>query len=448
MGRVAVIGGGAAGMMAALAAAGNGAAVTLYEKNDRVGRKLLATGNGKCNFANRDFSVDYYYGNGRLGADSRRLEGFFRQFSMEDAVAFFKGAGMLVKEKRGYLYPWSEQASTVSDILRLELGRRNVEIRVSAEVSGIGKTRIGKSGIGKTGIGKKGGKGEYGDARFYLEPFEEDGGYHAVIIACGGCAAPKTGSDGSGYVLAKKLGHRVVETVPALVQLRCGDAFFKTVAGVRCEAGLTLYACREGKGGRAKEKDALWERIQEETGELQFTDYGISGIPVFQFSRQAAYLLAEKRNVAVSVDFFPHLGQQEYAGLCAGRLRHREGKNVEEFLLGMANKKVNLLLAKLAGLKPEESAAAIGERKLEKLLWSYRELRVHVSAVNSFEHAQVTAGGVDMAEVSESLSSLKEPGVYFAGEVLDVDGRCGGYNLQWAWTSGYIAGTHAALGRT
>ena len=114
----------------------------------------------------------------------------------------------------------------------------------------------------------------------------------------------------------------------------------------------------------------------------------------------------------------------------------------------MANKKVNLLLAKLAGLKPEESAAAIGERKLEKLLWSYRELRVHVSAVNSFEHAQVTAGGVDMAEVSDSLSSRKEPGVYFAGEVLDVDGRCGGYNLQWAWTSGYIAGTHAALGRT
>ncbi len=441
MGRVAVIGGGAAGMMAALAAAGSGADVTLYERNDRVGRKLLATGNGKCNFSNRDFSADYYYGNGRLGTDARRLEGFFRQFSVEEAVDFFKGAGMLVKEKRGYLYPWSEQASTVSDILRLELGRRNVETRVSADVSGIRKRE---------------GKREHGGTRFFLEPFYEDGGYHAVIIACGGCAAPKTGSDGSGYGLAQKLGHRVVPTVPALVQLRCSDSFFKSVAGVRCEARLTLYACRDAKGSPAKgkageawtgKKGALGERIQEETGELQFTDYGISGIPVFQFSRQAAYLLREKRGVTVSVDFFPHMGQPEYASLCAGRLRYREGKTVEEFLLGMANKKVNLLLVKLAGLKPEEPAEAIGERKLEKLLCSYRELRVHVAAANSFEHAQVTAGGVDMAEVSDCLSSRKEPGVYFAGEVLDVDGRCGGYNLQWAWTSGYIAGTCAALGR-
>lgn len=448
MARVAVIGGGAAGMMAAIAAAGNGAEVTVYEKNDRVGKKILATGNGKCNFSNRDFSVGYYNGNGLKGADCRRLEHFFRQFSMEDAVNFFEMAGMLVKEKNGYLYPWSEQASTVLDILRLELRRLKVEVRTLAEIDGINGIE-GVNGIGATGgieektegvreknerkVTLQGGGGR----KFRLLPFEDDGIYDAVVVACGGCAAAKTGSDGGGYKLAGQLGHRIVPTVPSLVQLRCSDGFFKIVAGVRCEAGITLYA-GAGTAGR--------ERVQEERGELQFTDYGISGIPVFQLSRQAAYLLREKKTVTASIDFFPCMDRQEFEELCAKRLSGAKGKNMEEFLLGMANKKINLLMLKLAGLKPEQKAGAAGRKELKRLLFSYRALQVHVSAANSFEQAQVTAGGVDMAEISDKLSSVKVPGVYFAGEVLDVDGRCGGYNLQWAWTSGYIAGKNAALG--
>ncbi len=478
MARVAVIGGGAAGMMAAIAAAGNGAEVTVYEKNDRVGKKILATGNGKCNFSNRDFSVGYYNGNGLKGADCRRLEHFFRQFSMEDAVNFFEMAGMLVKEKNGYLYPWSEQASTVLDILRLELRRLKVEVRTLAEIDGINEIdRLngtdGISGIGGingtdgisgisgingidgvNGIGATGGIEEKtegvreknerkvtlqggGGRKFRLLPFEDDGIYDAVVVACGGCAAAKTGSDGGGYKLAGQLGHRIVPTVPSLVQLRCSDGFFKIVAGVRCEAGITLYA-GAGTAGR--------ERVQEERGELQFTDYGISGIPVFQLSRQAAYLLREKKTVTTSIDFFPCMDRQEFEELCAKRLSGAKGKNMEEFLLGMANKKINLLMLKLAGLKPEQKTGAAGRKELKRLLFSYRALQVHVSAANSFEQAQVTAGGVDMAEISDKLSSVKVPGVYFAGEVLDVDGRCGGYNLQWAWTSGYIAGKNAALG--
>ncbi len=440
--RVAVIGGGAAGMMAAVTAAEFGAAVTLYEKNDRVGKKILATGNGKCNFSNRDFSVDCYYGNGLEGADVHKLERLFRQFSVGDAVDFFKEAGMLVKEKNGGLYPWSEQASTVLDILRAELDRRKVEVRVSEGTESIWMGKGAETGL------------------FRPEPFgSSSGGYHAVVIACGGCAAAKTGSDGDGYKLAKKLGHRIVPTVPALVQLRCSDGFFKIVTGVRCEAGVTLYT-GAGDAGKENGKDrekgmesgrrgkgsGIGVRIQEEIGELQFTDYGISGIPVFQLSRQAAYLLMEKKSADVWIDFFPRMERREFEEMCEQRLCRRQGKTVEGFLLGMANKKINLLLLKQAGFKPEEQADAAGIKRLKKLLYSYRGLQVHVSAANSFEHAQVTAGGVDMAEVSDCLSSLKVPGVYFAGEVLDVDGRCGGYNLQWAWTSGYVAGRSAALG--
>ena len=441
--RVAVIGGGAAGMMAAAAAAEYGAAVTLYEKNDRVGKKILATGNGKCNFSNRDFSVGYYYGNGLKGAEAHKLEQLFRCFSVEDTVKFFGEAGMLVKDRNGYLYPWSEQASTVLDILRAELDRRKVDVRVS---EGIERVRIGE--------GKDVGT-------FLLEPFGCGGGYHAVVIACGGCAAAKTGSDGDGYRLAKQLGHRIVPTVPALVQLRCSDDFFRMTAGVRCEAGLTLYTytgAADGKtggsagreqgagSGRLGKRTGRGMAVQEEVGELQFTDYGISGIPVFQLSRQAAYLVREKKPVEVWIDFFPHMERREFEEMCGKRLCRRQGKTMEGFLLGMANKKINLLLLKLAGFKAAEPAETAGRERLKKLLYSYRKLQVHVSAANSFEHAQVTAGGVDMAEVSESLSSLKTPGVHFAGEILDVDGRCGGYNLQWAWTSGYVAGKSAALG--
>lgn len=421
MRKVAVVGGGAAGMMAAITAARNGASVTLYERNDRVGKKILATGNGKCNFSNRDFSVDYYSGNGRRKTDQEKLRRCFEMFSVEDAVVFFETAGMLIKEKRGYLYPWSEQAATVLDILRLEMEQDEVEIKDSAYIEAIEQNKRG---------------------RFVLQPFAQSESYDAVILACGGCAAGKTGSDGNGYRLAERLGHKLIPMVPALVQLRCSDDFYKIVAGVRCEASLKL--CTEKDNG--KEGKSSQEIVQEEIGELQFTDYGISGIPVFQMSRQAAYLLREKKKVTVYIDLLPNMEAQAFEQLCLHRLHNIKGKTLEEWLLGMANKKINQLMIKLAGYKPTQPAENIGQKALKKLLYSYRDLAVHVTATNPFENAQVTAGGVSLTEITDKMESVKVPGVYFAGEILDVDGRCGGYNLQWAWTSGFIAGMHAALG--
>lgn len=390
-------------MMAAVSAAVNGAEVVLFEKNDRVGKKILMTGNGKCNFSNRDFCMDYYH-----GAQSEKLGKIFSGFTVEDTVSFFEKAGMLVKEKNGYLYPFSEQASTVLDIFRLLLRQYKVELRLSADVESLKK------------------KGKF----FVLQAAGKKWEFDSVVVACGGAAAPKTGSDGNGYMLAERLGHSLVKRVPALVQLKCRDDFFKTLAGVRCDAFLSLT-----------DKNRV---IQEERGELQFTDYGISGIPVFQLSRSAAYLLDERKELCVYLDFFPEYNRQDYEALCLERIKTRKGKSVEEFLLGMANKKINMVLIKQAGLRPSEDVLQMDERKLFLLLTSYRRLCVHVTGTNSFDQAQVTAGGVDMDEVDSSMESMLVPELYFAGEVLDVDGRCGGYNLQWAWTSGFLAGKNAA----
>lgn len=405
MKRIAIIGGGASGLMAAAAAAISGAQVTVFEKNDRVGKKILATGNGKCNFSNRDFRMDCYN-----GEYTEKLPYFFGQFGVEDTVAFFEAAGMLCKEKNGYLYPLSEQAATVLDIFRLKLRELNVELVLTADIKDIKKNK--KNGM------------------FIIEGALKKQEFHKVVLAAGGCAAPKTGSDGSGFRMAARLGHHVVKTAPALVQLRCREDFFKSVAGVRCEALLRL-------GTESMP-------IQTERGELQLTDYGISGIPVFQLSRNAAYMLHKQKEVAVSIDFFPDYGKKEYEDMCRIRIENRRGKSTEELLLGMANKKINLAMLKLSGIKPAEAAEAVDEGRLKQLLLSYRRLCVHVTAANSFEHAQVSAGGVSMRQVSEQLESLVMPGLYFAGEILDIDGRCGGYNLQWAWTSGYIAGRAAA----
>ncbi len=392
-------------MMAAITAAQCGAQVTIFEKNERLGKKILATGNGKCNYSNRDFCMDYYYGTYR-----DMLPQIFGQFSVMDTVSFFQEAGMLSKERNGYLYPLSEQASTVLDILRLKIKRLGVRAEVSTEVKSL----------------KKSGK----DGMFVIETEGKTEKFHSAVLACGGCAAPKTGSDGSGHRLAVGMGHHLIDMVPALVQLKCREDLFKTAAGVRCDALLRLGSDTAP--------------VQEERGEVQFTDYGISGIPVFQLSRTAAYMLREKKEVPVYIDFFPDCKDEEYEKLCRMRIDDSKGKSAEEFLLGMTNKKINMAMLKLRGIKPSEESDRIGKEALKELLYSYRRLCVHATGTNSFENAQVSAGGVDMREVTPQMESSLVSGLYFAGELLDVDGRCGGYNLQWAWTSGYIAGKNAS----
>lgn len=404
---VGIVGGGAAGMTAAILAARNGAEVTILEGNDRVGKKLLSTGNGKCNLGNRDFGPKMY-----ATRCPEQLEGWLEQFCTEDIVEFFECLGLLTKQKNGGLYPVSEQASSVLDALRFELDREpRIKVRTGCRVDGI----------------RRDGERD----RILLFSGKESFSFDRVILACGGRAAPKTGSDGSGYRLAEMLGHEMVPVVPALVQLKCREDWFKSVAGVRADAEIVL---EDPPGEEAAER-----------GELQLVDYGVSGIPVFQMSGRVNYILREREEVVLRIDFLPDCPGENYPEkLIKRRMPIGECGTVEEYFTGMLNRKLMTLFIRLAGLRPGEPAGEADPKKIRRVYELCRGLRVHVTGSNSFEHAQVCAGGVPLDELTDRLESIKVPGVFFAGEILDVDGRCGGYNLQWAWCSGWLAGVFAA----
>lgn len=404
--KIAVIGGGASGMMAAVIAAENGADVTIYERNERVGKKILATGNGKCNFSNVNMQSSYFY-----STNTDKVWTIIKQFDEKEVVTFFKKAGMLSKEKNGGLYPLSGQASTVLDVLRKKLSENNVRVLTEQYVKDI----VPDKQTGRITVVTK-------TAQHIFD---------RVILTCGGQAAPKTGSDGNGYKLAKKLYHQIVPTVPALVQLKCSETYFKAISGVRTDA--TLHLMINGK------------ETAYESGELQFTDYGISGIVVFQLSRIAAYALHQKQNVEIYIDCMSEYDDESYASLIKARKENlANAETVEDFFTGMLNKKLMLQFIKLAGLKPADSYKNADKKRIDKVFLLCRQLPVTVSDTNSFENAQVTAGGVPLSEVTDTLQSTKVNNLYFAGEILDADGLCGGYNLQWAWSSGYVAGKAAS----
>lgn len=413
--RIAVVGGGAAGMMAAIHAARMGAEVTIYERNDRIGKKILSTGNGKCNFTNELMGADYYYGSGKVLVDT-----IYKRFGTAETKKLFEELGMRIKDRNGYLYPASEQASTVLDVLRYELERLQVTIHTEQKVNGIVRQQDTLT-VETTGHKE-----------------HERSKYNAVILACGGKAAPGTGSDGTGFILAEKLGHRIVPVVPALTALRCKEDFYKRVAGVRCDAEITLQI--DG------------HPVNSERGELQWTDYGISGIPVFQLSREAAYALRDGKEVTVKINLLPDFGidpenagsiNTEYDEFWTGRWANKGKQTMEQFVTGIVNKKIGLLFLKLAGIKETETADQVSGQCRKKLETLFCSFTVKVKGTNSFEHAQVCAGGIDCREVSEELESCIVPGLFFAGEILDIDGICGGYNLQWAWSSGSVAGQAA-----
>lgn len=403
--KIGIIGGGAAGMTAAIAAARQGAEVTVLERNDRVGKKILVTGNGKCNLGNKQLAVEQYY-----GSDPEWIGRALKRFGTEDTIHFFQGMGLLLKEKNGYLYPACEQAAVVLDVLRFELQSLGVNVINECKINQIEKD----DPSGKIMVGD--GKQKYS--------------FDAVILACGSKAAPKTGSDGSGYKLARKLGHTLIPAVPALVQLKCREDYLKAVAGVRADGMVAVYRGTEC--------------VAKERGEIQLTEYGISGIPVFQISRVVNYILREEAQVRVVIDLLPDYDSQAYEEMCTGRAVLQKGRTVEEFFTGMLNKKLMQLFIKMAGLKGNMPVESADKDALMQVYELCREWQLHVTGSNPYENAQVCAGGVDTSELTENMESRLVPGVYFAGEIMDVDGKCGGYNLQWAWCSGTIAGCAAA----
>lgn len=441
---VVIIGGGASGLMAAVTAAHKGACVTIIEHKDKVGKKLLMTGNGKCNLTNMSDIHGKYYGD-----NIERIYAILESFPADASRTFFQQIGLYTKEKRdGGVYPVSEQAVSVLDVLKTECRHCGVQIMTDTEVLDIIPEKNGGTLRIETAIkemvsdnkGKKGNSSKKTAAKMVVIGTKKRKlHYDNLIIAAGGQAAAVSGSDGSGYRLAKRLGHSLIKPLPALVQLQCEGDFFKLIAGVRAQAALTLFVNNELQA--------------REEGELQLTDYGISGIPVFQFSRIASKVLYEqqigmrqtkKDLVTVKIDFLTYLSQPDIEELVKGRSRFCH-KTVEEFLGGMVHKKLASLICGMYNWTEKTTLEQLSDVELKTCMEKLKNFKVVVTATNSYDSAQVCCGGIPLDEIKNSMESKKCPHIYFAGEILDCDGICGGYNLQWAWTTGRIAGEEAAI---
>lgn len=403
MRHVAVIGGGAAGMMAAITSAREGARVTILEHKERIGKKILSTGNGRCNFTNTYQTPACYRSDNRDFAWN-----IIQKFNVEKTISFFKELGIYPKDRNGYLYPYSDQAAAILEVLQIEVAK--LDICVMTEINVLDIQPV-KKGIRITTDKKT---------------ITAD----SVILACGSKAAPVTGSDGSGYQLAKLFGHRIVPVLPALVQLRCAEKFYKSISGVRVQGTVEIYA------------DDIF--LASDTGEIQLTNYGISGIPVFQVSRYAAKALYKKQSVTAVLNFMPDMNKDEFLLFLKERITLCPYKTLDEFFTGVFPKKLCELWIRLSRLPKEMRVSDLSGEQLEKLVLLIQHLRTHITETNSFEQAQICCGGVDTTEINpDTLESNYVPGIYFAGELLDVDGICGGYNLQWAWSSGFVAGKEA-----
>lgn len=438
---VAVIGGGAAGMMAAIEAARAGAIVTLIEKNPQLGKKLATTGNGRCNYTNLDMGD-------RIGG---KFRGFHPEFAApaldalppEAVLDWFRAIGVEPRFRGSYVYPNSDQASAVVDALREELHRLSVKVHYNAEVKSVQRidTDTEASAAKASMPGKAASASEIREKRdagyFMIQCMDAVVKADRVILAAGSKAAPKTGSNGDGYFIARKLGHTIVPYVPALCGIRCAGDAFRALAGIRTEAALELSI-----DGRC---------VDCEAGELQLVDYGISGIPVFQLSRYAAYALQEGKKAAVYINFLPGFTEEvedpkdRAVQLFRQRQQQLVGRKMESFFTGLLHQKLGQLLLRMANVRPELPVTELSEKQLRSLASLSVRFKAECVEMNGFQQAQVVAGGIDTTEVdSDTMASRLVPGLYFAGEVLDIDGICGGYNLQWAWASGFVAGHHAA----
>ena len=418
--RVAVIGGGASGCMAAITAAQAGADVHIFEKNEKPGKKLYATGNGRCNLTNLHMDDSCYHTRTADKNGSSLIHSAIERYSPADQIRFFADLGVPVYDRDGYVYPRTNQAQTVVRALEKRIAALGIRVHTGCPVRKIRRSQQGTKAD---------------DAVFYVDCNDREArAFDTVILCTGGMAGPQYGTTGDGYRLAASFSHRIRTPLPALTALECKGQFLKRAAGVRCRAAVTLYTGNDKK------------QIREgrEEGEVQMTDYGISGIPVMQISGMAARLLESKQRVFVQIDFLPEFSDSAFSDEIERRMREDRSQMLGDLFLGLVHKKILDLLLAEKGLQAEMKARRIDDAGIRQILQSMREYTLEVIQVKSFKQAQVTSGGIPLEETDADFQSRLQLGLFFAGEVLDVDGRCGGYNLQWAFATGYIAGLAAA----
>ncbi len=407
-----MIGGGPAGMMAAIAAANNGARAIILEKKENPGKKLLITGKGRCNFTSavadiNDF-VSAYAGNGRF------LYSALKKFSNQDLIEFFDLRGLRSKVERGLrVFPESDDAGDILRILLKEMSRTGAEIKISQKVSALS---INKSRI--DGV------------RTEKGPIQAD----AVIVATGGLSYPGTGSTGDAYEWARKAGHNIVVPRPALVPLVSAEKWVKDLQGLSLR-NVRVSAFQ--KGGR---------KIGEEFGEMLFTHFGVSGPVILSMSRDIGDCLLQGHKVTLFIDLKPALSEEKLDGRLCRDLAKNSRKQLKNSLNELLPQQLIPVVVELSGINKEKPSNQVNHRERKALLYLLKHLELNITATRSIAEAIVTAGGVDVREINpRTMESRLIKGLFFAGEVLDIDGYTGGYNLQAAFSTGFLAGSSAAL---
>ena len=403
MKRILVIGGGAAGMVSAIYSSRNGNEVILVDKNNNLGKKILLTGNGKCNYWNKDISLKHY--------NSSNLEILDKIITEENKLEienFFDRLGIVSKVRDNYCYPVSNQATSIQTALILECELRGVKILNNEEVLSVLKINNVFEVVTS-------------NRKFIVD---------IVVLATGSSACPKTGSDGFGYKITKSLGHNIIEPLPALVQLRLGVPYMKDWQGIRSDVSVSLY-----------ENNKL---IKQECGEIQLTDYGVSGICVFQLSSLVSRGIYNGYKEEIEINFLNNLdihNEDDFMNYFNERNKKVVGRNISQLLDGVLNYKLINLILRISKISRDSEWNDISYDKIRELGRNLCKLRLRVVATNGYDSAQVCSGGVSLNEINPyTMESLKVDGLYIVGALLDVDGECGGFNLGFAWISGYLAG--------
>lgn len=395
--RIAVIGGGASGLIAAIAAAEDSDnQITVYESGDRVGRKILATGNGRCNMTNINADIENYH-----GKNPKFILGAKNKFWVNETLEFFSDLGIEVNvEEDGKVYPYSNQASAVLDILRFKIDELdNIKIINSFEVKSVSKTKECFNIVSYDGRKEKADK---------------------IIVATGGKAAPNLGSKGVGYEILKSFGHKITSLSPSLVQIKTETDVVKKLKGIKLDAEVTLGD-------------------NSEFGEVLFAEYGLSGPAVFSLSSRLG------DNKVISLDIMSKYSYEQLYERILQRIALRPKITLENFFVGMFNKRVGQALMKSVGIEPlSRYALTLNEKEISRICSAIKKWDFKVTGTMSWNNAQVTKGGAVTGEFNpNTMESKLVNGLFASGEVLDIDGDCGGYNLQWAWSSGYLAGVNA-----
>lgn len=386
--------------MAAISASAKGASVVLIEKNPAIGRKILATGNGRCNITNKFAKVENYH-----GSNYEFIGKILKAFDQQKTMHFFENLGLILKEEdRGRMFPRTNQASSVVEILDHELARLGVDVRLNSEVKSIDKKPQWSIELAN---------GQTINAR-------------NLILATGGKAAHQFGSSGDGLFWAKKLQLLLEQTYAALVPMETKETWVKEIQGLKAETVATVFV-----GSKI---------VSQKSGDLIFTHYGISGPAVMSQSGAVAPYVSNS-DVYIELDFMKDYSNKQLDEILSKIFNASGHKNIKSALVGMVPANLISVILKQSEIVETKKVAEISKMQRQQIVNNLKELRLHITKLRSFKEAQVTRGGVSTDEINpDTLESKKIKGLYFAGEILDVDGDSGGFNLQWAWSSGYLAG--------